>query len=231
MQGGKHTVLVCAAHPDDEVLGCGGVMARHADNGDTVHVLLVADGVGSRGKDERSAVAEIEERRSAAVRAAVVLGASPPRFLDFPDQRLDTVPLLEITQAIEAVTREITPEIVYTHHAGDLNADHRMVALATLTACRPLPGSCVRAIYGCETQSSTGWAAGAAGPEFLPVRFVAIAGTLARKLDALHAYEYEMCAFPHARSYAAIEALARFRGVSVGVEAAEAFTVLREIKV
>jgi len=219
------TVLVVAAHPDDEALGCGGTMARLADEGERIHVLFVADGVSARGQSHLDT--GLEARRAAALRAMDILGAAPPIFLDFPDNRLDTVPLLDITQSIEGAIDTLKPRCVYTHHHGDLNIDHRIVHQAVLTACRPLPGSTVAAIYGFETLSSTEWEAGA--PSFDPRRWVDIGRTLERKIAALEAYREEMRPFPHARSIENVRALAMYRGATVGRAAAEAFSVIREI--
>lgn len=223
------SVLVVAAHPDDEILGCGGTLARHAQAGDDVHILIVAEGATSRdpGRDTGLRRDELEALCSAARQAAVAIGARPPRLLGFPDNRLDTLPLLDVIKGIESVVAAATPEIVYTHHAGDLNVDHRIVHQATVTACRPLPGASVKAIYGFETLSSTEWQSG--GPHFVPQRWVDIEASLDRKLTALRAYESEMRPFPHARSMEAIEALARLRGSSAGLAAAECFMVVREI--
>ena len=221
------TVLVVAAHPDDEVLGCGGTIARHVAEGSAAHVLFLADGVSSRlgggGKDE------LARRNAAASNAAKVLGLHPPRLFGGPDNALDGMPLIEIIRGIEAVIAEIKPDVVYTHHAGDLNVDHRIACQAVLTACRPQPGFCVRAIYAFEVPSSTEWAASSTGPSFTPQRFVDVTATLDKKRQALAAYQEEMRPFPHARSAEAVDALMRYRGASVGVAAAEAFVVLREI--
>lgn len=217
-------VLVVAAHPDDEALGCGGTMARLAAEGATVDVLFLADGVGARGSAPDAAGLE---RRGMAERAAKALGARAPAFLDFPDNRLDTVPLLDVVTAIERHSRDLRPELVLTHHAGDLNVDHRLCCQAVLTAFRPLPGQSVRAIHGFEVASSTEWAFGAAGPAFSPNLFWDIGDHFAAKLEALRIYAEEMRPFPHARSVEAVEACARWRGASVGVAAAEAFSVLR----
>jgi LmbE family N-acetylglucosaminyl deacetylase len=222
------TVLVVAAHADDEALGCGGTMARHAAAGDEVHVLFLADGVGARG-DSASQDTAMGERRAAARRAAAILGAQPPTFLDFPDNRLDTLPLLEITRAVESVAGKLDPEIVYTHHAGDLNVDHRICNQAVLTAFRAFPGQSVRAIHGFEVCSSTEWAFGSTGPAFVPTRYVDISPFVETKLAALDAYAMEMRPFPHVRSPRAVGALAAWRGACVGCEAAEAFTTIREI--
>lgn len=217
-------VLVIAAHPDDEALGCGGTLARHAAAGDAVDILLVADGETSRSG---AAVSGVQGRRDAARNAAKALGARPPRFLDLPDNRLDGMPLLEVIQAIESASRELRPEIVYTHHLSDLNVDHQVVARAVLTAFRPLPRSSVRAVYGFEVLSSTGWM----GPEapFAPAHYADVTATLAAKQAALACYGDEMRPAPHARSFEAVEALARYRGATVGLGAAEAFVVYRQL--
>lgn len=221
----NNRVLVVGAHPDDEVLGCGGTMAWHAARGDTVHVLLVADGEAARGADDHA----IAGRRGAAVRAAAALGAEPPRFLNLPDQRLDSLDLLDLTQSIEAEVREVRPTVVYTHHAGDLNLDHRLVAQAVITACRPLPSSPLRRLLAFETASSTEWTGGQILPAFHPTVFVAIAPFLDAKRKALEAYADEMRPFPHARSNAAITALEQWRGASAGMNAAESFALIREL--
>ena len=224
------TIFVCVAHPDDEVLGCGGTIARHVDRGDTVHVIFVADGIGSRKSTNAEREKNLLERRQAARNAARIIGCEAPHCLDYPDQRLDTISLLDITQSIEALLDGVKPDIVYTHHSGDLNADHRLVCEATMTAVRPMPGQTVRAVYGFETLSSTEWAFHSRETAFRPNRFVGIEETLGRKLDALRAYNIEMRDFPHARSFETVEALARLRGSTVGLAAAEAFTVLREVE-
>ncbi|MEX0955336.1 MAG: PIG-L family deacetylase [Rhizobiaceae bacterium] len=212
-----------AAHPDDEVLGCGGTIARHSQHDETVEIIFVTDGETSR---EGAGSNDIDRRRGSARAAAAALGAREPVFLDLPDNRLDSVPLLEIVQTLEKRALELNPRIVYTHHAGDLNIDHRIVAQATLTAFRPQPGSSVRAIYGFEVLSSTGW--GNPSDQFQPARYVDISATMASKLSALECYDAEMREPPHARSLEAVEHLAGYRGMSFGMQAAEAFTVLRE---
>lgn len=222
------SILVVASHPDDEALGCGGAMRRHADSGDEVGVLFLCDGVSARAPEQRSRAAAA--RREAACIAAEILGASEPRFLDFPDNRLDTVPLLDVVQAIETILAEVRPTVVYTHHSGDLNIDHRRTARAVMTACRPQGELMVRSIYGFEVPSSTEWAPPRAEEAFLPQHFVDIAGRLEAKLAALAAYGDEMRPFPHPRSGQAVTALAKWRGASAGLEAAEAFIVLRQIK-
>ena len=222
-------ILVVAAHPDDEILGCGGVLASHSARGDTVHILIIAEGATSRDsrRDPDTREPVLAGLKAAASRAASTIGAQTPRLLGLPDNRLDTLPLLDIIKPIEAVVEAVAPEIVYTHHAGDLNVDHRIVHQAVVTACRPLPGSRVNAIYAFETVSSTDWQT--SGDTFRPHRWVDIESHLDSKLRALEAYAAEMRPFPHARSFEAVEALARVRGASVGLEAAECFMVVREL--
>ena len=200
-------------------------MLRHSQAGDTVRVLFLADGETARGAQ---ASGKIAVRREQAAKACEILGAERPRFLNFPDNRMDTVPLLDVAKAVEDEIADLQPTIVYTHHGGDLNVDHRMIHQAVLTACRPQPGASVRSIYTFEVASSTGWG-GLAQPSFMPTRFVNIDRQLDAKRRALKCYADEMRAFPHARSFEAVEALARWRGASVGLPAAEAFETIRDI--
>jgi LmbE family N-acetylglucosaminyl deacetylase len=220
-------ILVVAAHPDDEILGCGATLARHAAEGDRVHVLILGRGLAARGAVEAS---EFEALEAAARAAAKTIGAQPPRFAGLPDNRLDSVDLLDVIKPIEAVLEELRPAVVYTHHGGDLNVDHRVACEAVATACRPVPGGSVRALYGFETLSSTEWGVRSAHAAFRPNHFVAVAEHLPTKLKALSAYETELRSWPHARSLKAVDALARVRGASVGCEAAEAFELLRELR-
>ena len=162
--------------------------------------------------------------------AADALGTVPPRFEALPDNAMDTVALLEVVRLVERHAREIDPTRVYTHHAGDLNVDHRIAQQAVLTAFRPQPGSAVRGLYAFETPSATDYAGYARPGGFKPVRFVDIADVWAAKRAALEAYGPEMRPAPHSRSLEGVEALARWRGASVGLHMAEAFEVLREIE-
>lgn len=219
-------VLVVVAHPDDEVLGAGGTLARLAADGREVHIVFLADGVGARGSDKAAA----ERRVGAARLAASRLGAQEPQFLGFPDNRLDQPDLLDITQAIERVIAAIGPVTIYTHHAGDLNIDHVICHRAVLTACRPLPGFKVRRIYAMEVPSSTEWASPAPNNAFVPTRFVDISAVQEIKRRALEAYSEEMRPFPHPRSFEAIDVLAKWRGATAGLAAAEAFMILREVE-
>ena len=212
--------MVIAAHPDDEVLGCGGTIARHVFDGDDVTCLFVADGETAR------TMAAKKNRNFEAYEASKTLGTNPPRFLDYRDQMLDTIPLLDIIKQIEVQVFMIKPTIVYTHHACDLNIDHRIVHQAVMTACRPLPDSTINAIYAFEVLSSTEW-----GEHFWPNHFVALSsGAFDRKVLALRCYDDEMRVPPHPRSYDTVEYLALLRGSTVGFTYAEAFMTLRSIR-
>ncbi len=227
-------VLVIAAHPDDEALGCGGTIVRYAAEGYSVHLAFLADGVGARdepgtelAQQQREA---LDRRRAAARKAAEILGAASVSFDDLPDNQLDSVPLLDITQRVEALIAEHVPSIVITHHAGDLNIDHRRVHQAVMTACRPQQGHPVRTLLAFEVPSSTEWQPPGSGSAFEPNWFVDISDTLAAKHAALEAYHEEMRDWPHPRSLEAVEHLARWRGATVGCEAAEAFVLLRQLR-
>lgn len=222
----SETVAVIAAHPDDEVLGCGGVMHRHVRRGDRVHVLILGQGVVSR---EPSDVAEqLDRLREAGRRSAGLLGVESIRFDDLPDNRFDRVDLLAIVKQVEHYLQSYAPTTVYTHHVGDLNIDHQLTARAVLTATRPVPGMPVRRLLGFEVASSTGWSFGG-GPVFDPNVLLDITDHLDAKLGALACYQQEMAAFPHARSVEAVRACAQWRGSIAGVPAAEAFALMREL--
>lgn len=224
------TILVVAAHPDDELLGCAGALARHARAGDRVEIAILAEGATSRSadSDRDSHAAELDRLRDAARRAADMIGANEPEFFGLPDNRMDGLVLLDLVQRLEQTIARVRPEIVYTHHRGDVNVDHDITHRAVITACRPLPGHPVRQILSYETVSSTEWMSPASAPSFAPNWFVDIGETLETKLAALRCYEAEMRPFPHPRSYQAVEHLARWRGASAGFHAAEAFMLVRQ---
>ena len=218
-------ILVVAAHPDDEVLGCGGTMARHVEDGDQVHVAFMADGVTSRS--DQGDIGGVADRKNRATEACRILGIQPPIFFEFPDNRMDSIELLEVVQTLETLLYKIIPSVVYTNHGGDLNIDHQITHQAVMTACRPQPGASVREIYSFEVLSSTDWVFPSATRAFTPNRFVDIGHVLDQKLAALKAYKNEIVEFPHSRSMIAVKALATFRGTSVGMTAAEGFRIER----
>jgi len=220
------TVMVVAAHPDDEVLGCGGTIARHVAEGDVVHVVFMTSGVGSR----KSRLAkEIEERNKSRDKALKILGVSSAHSFDFPDNKMDSLPLLDIVQPLESLLDKVRPSIVYTHHYGDLNVDHRVTHQAVITASRPLPQSFVREVYAFEVISSTEWFFGRENI-FIPNVFVDISDYVDTKQKAIRAYDFEMRDPPHSRSYQHLKSLTEHRGFSVGLNMSESFFLLRMLR-
>jgi N-acetylglucosamine malate deacetylase 1 len=229
----SQNVLVIAAHPDDEILGCGGTIAKHVKKGDKVHCIILAEGITSRDKIRNRELhqRELTELGIAAQKANQILGVHTLRLLDFPDNRMDSVDRLDIIKVVEDLINEFKPDIVYTHHIGDVNIDHRRIHEAVITACRPIPGNhFVKQILFFETASSTEWMTPGSAPAFSPNWYVDISETLELKLDALRAYECEMREWPHARSVEALKYLAHWRGANIGVHAAEAFILGRNIE-
>lgn len=219
-------VLVVVAHPDDEILGCGATLAKHIANGDKVTIVFVADGVSSREEEIES----IQDRYSSTYEALSILNCETPIFLNFPDNQLDGVVLLNIVQEIEKVIDDIQPNVIYTHHFGDLNIDHQITHKAVMTACRPQPSFCVKEIYSFETLSATHWQSHSMSAFFVPNYFIDISGFMQKKIQALQCYDIEMRDYPHARSYEGIKSLATFRGSTIGIQYAESFCVERIIK-
>ncbi|MBI9086963.1 MAG: PIG-L family deacetylase [Desulfobacterales bacterium] len=219
------TILIVAAHPDDEVLGCGGLIARESRRGSLCHVLILTD--GSSGRYDAEKAAAHGQNIEAANR---VLGTASVRCEDFPNQRLETVPVTAIAQCIEAHLERIAPSAVYTHHSGDLNRDHRIACEATMVACRPYPSQTVREIYSYNVPSSTEYNAVSVDTVFVPSVFVDISDTLETKVEALLAYDTECHPFPHPRSPESLRGHARYWGLTVGMADAEPFRLIREIR-
>lgn len=225
------TTLVVAAHPDDEVLGCGATMARLAAEGENVVLAILGEGATSRYA--QAADADRDEVASLAAdshRAADILGAKEVRLFGLPDNRFDTLPLLDVVKMVEGVIADVSPRFVYTHHGGDLNIDHQIVFRAVLAATRPVPGHQVAELYAFEVNSSTEWAFQRLHPVFCPSVFVDVTDTLDLKVKALEAYSTEVRPFPHPRSSEAVRAAALRWGSTVGVGAAEAFEPIRVLR-
>lgn len=224
-------ILVVAAHPDDEVLGCGGTLALMSGQGRAVHVLLLADGESARVSNTGHSIdpARVAARGVSARAACKILGCTSVDLLGLPDNRLDGVELLDVVRHVSAIVERHQPSTVLTHWAGDVNIDHRVAHEAVIAACRPQPGHPVSELLFFEVASSTEWRPAGTVAPFNPNWFVDISSTMSKKLEALHAYESELRPFPHPRSARAVEALASWRGATVGVEAAEAFMLGRNI--
>lgn len=221
-----------AAHPDDEVLGCGGSMAKWIEEGNEVHILIMAEGATSRSKqrNRKSHSKKLSILAESVKRAAEILGVKSVKMLDYPDNRMDSLDLLDVVKSIEEVIEKLKPEMVVTHYAGDLNIDHQIIHHAVVTACRPQPGFYVKRILSFEVPSATEWNSHTVSKPFTPNWFEDISKTLEIKIAALEEYESEMRKWPHPRSIKGVKNLARWRGASVGFDAAEAFVLIRELK-
>ncbi len=215
-------ILIVAAHPDDEWLGCGGTILKHINEGDEVQVLFVSDGYSSR-KDNKT-----KTRNDVTKKIMNEIGANDPIFLEFPDNMLDTIPLLEIIQKIEGIKSSFNPKVVYTHFFNDLNIDHKITCNAVCTAFRPMPGENLRQLNHFEVISSTDWSLEKA---FFPNYFVDVSDHFDKKMEILLFYKDEMRQPPHSRSFENVKNLSSLRGNTIGVSAAEAFFVSRMIKI
>lgn len=215
------TILVIAPHPDDEVLGCGGTIAKYADAGDEVHLCIVTRGYMPDWSNDY-----LKNKPKEIQKACKILGVKKIHMLNFPTVKLDTIPQKELNDSLLKVGRLIKPSLVFIPHAGDLNKDHRLIFEASLVAFRPTILK-VNKILSYEVLSETEWGQGFL--PFVPNVFVDISKTLPKKINAIKAYESELKPFPHPRSLKAIEALAAKRGTEASIIAAEAFILVREI--
>ena len=222
-------VLIVAAHPDDELLGCGGAILHHLYQGDKVRVTIVAEGLTSRESKNKSNQ-DTAGLKNITKKICEEVGIKELDFLDFADNRLDDYNLLDVIKPIENIINTFKPEIIYTHHYGDLNKDHQIVNRAVMTAARPKPNSFVQKIYAFEVLSSTNWSIINSNSVFEPNYYLNIEKFLKKKLSLLNYYVSEIEKWPHTRSLKSIEILAKYRGSTVGLEAAEAFYLLRQIK-
>lgn len=222
-------VLVVAAHPDDEVLGCGGTVSRFANKGHKIFTLILGEGITSR--DEKRSVKnrekDINKLKKQLHEANKILGVKKVFTFDFPDNRFDTVALLNIVKAIEKIKNDIKPNIIFTHSGDDLNIDHQITYKAVITAARPLKEDSVKEIYSFEIPSSTEWAYPV---KFSPDIFFDISENIKDKIKAMKKYKSELKIYPHPRSLEAIEIIAKSWGLKVGLNYAEAFEAIRIIK-
>ena len=207
----KKKILVIAAHPDDEVLGCGGSLLLHKIRKDEINIIFMSNGVSSRSKENFS---EVIKRK---------------KMAHFPDNEMDKISLLTITKKIEKIIFKIKPTLIYTHSFSDLNIDHQKTFEATLTACRPQPKFSVKEIYSFEIPSSTGWHHYKL-KKFNPNLYVDITKIIKKKCELLKIYSKEMRKPPHARSIKGLLNLSSYRGNQVGLKNAEAFEIIRILK-
>jgi len=225
----KSKILVVAAHPDDEILGCGGTMARLVKEGSEVYTLILGTGITSRYENNEEV--EIKDKlkllKCHAHEANKLIGVNEVITDDFPDNAFDTVALLDIVKSVEKVKDKIKPGLIFTHYEKDLNIDHKITYEAVITAARPMPGETVRQIYSFEVPSSTEWRYPLS---FTPDTFYDVGNTIEIKLKALEHYKTEMRKPPHPRSLEWIRLRAKTWGMSVGIEYAEAFKCVRRVQ-
>ena len=220
-------ILVVAAHPDDETIGCGGTIAKHVSGGDEVGIITLTNGVSARtGANKEDQL----KRTEAAEKAMNLLGAEWIGKGDFSDNGMDENPMLEIIRFIESYKDSFYPEIIYTHTSHDLNVDHRVTTTAVLTAFRPQPEESYKEIRLFEESSSSDFTADSLHGSFKPNLFIDITNFMTFKMEALKFYDTEMREYPHSRSYMNIESVAKYRGASVGIPYAEAFEIARSIQ-
>ena len=227
----QRRILIVAAHPDDEVLGCGGTVPILANAGHEVHLTILGEGVTSRFPTREEAPnSQLEDLQAQSREVAKLLGAKTVDLHSLPDNRFDTLPLLDVVKIVEETVERLRPETIYVHHEGDLNVDHQVANRAVLTATRPMVGSPVEEVYAFEVPSSTEWNFNRSGPVFRPNVFQDISETLDLKIRALSTYAGEVRAFPHPRSEESIQAIAHRWGSVAGCTAAEAFELLRAVR-
>jgi LmbE family N-acetylglucosaminyl deacetylase len=222
-------ILIVAAHPDDEVLGCFGTVARLINEGYDAYTLILGEGKTSR--DEQRVVenkkTEIDELHQEIYAANRTIGIKKVFIESFPDNRFDSVDLLDIIKVVSNVKNEVQPDIIFTHYEHDLNVDHQITYKAVITATRPMQDECVKEIYSFEILSSTEWNYPLS---FSPDTYFDISETIDLKIEAMQAYESELCTFPHPRSLEGIRLNTHYRGMQVGKRAVEAFKSIRVLK-
>lgn len=217
-------ILVIAAHPDDETLGCGGTIARHVHEGDKVSVCIVTEGTSSLGFSKE----EDTKRKNETEQACKTLGVKNIIFINLPSVKLDTIPFLDIVNHIQNIMSKTKPAIVYTHYPKDQNQDHRIVSHACLIAAQPQRASYLRKLHYYEVPSSTTYVCDE--DAFCPTNYVDIENFIELKLKALSCYVSEIKDHPHPRSMEGVRTYAQFRGLAIHKKLAEAFVVAREIR-
>ena len=224
-------ILVVSAHPDDEVLGAGGTLKKHISNGDEVYSLILGEGITSRKEDrDKTSEDDLKALYSDTYDVADIIGFKEVYLSRLSDNRFDSIDLLDIIKEIEKYVDEIKPDIIYTHHPGDLNIDHQRTFKAVITACRPVGDYSVKEIYAFETPSSTEWNFNYEENSFNPNVFVDIEETIATKLEAMKCYTSEIRDYPHPRSLKALKTIAARWGTVVGKKYVEAFELIRQVK-
>ncbi len=218
-------ILIVAPHPDDEVLGCGGIIAKYSGEGSRVFVLVV-----TRGTPKLYSADKIDNIRREARSAHGMLGVKETVFLDFPAPELDMISLAEISREITEVIKRFSITDLYIPHRGDIHGDHRVVFNACLVAARPVGDCSVKSIFAYETLSETEWAPPFGDDAFIPTKFVDVSTIFNKKLEAMNCFKSQLKQFPNPRSIETLTALSKFRGSTVGFLHAEAFMVIRVVE-
>lgn len=224
-------ILVFAAHPDDELLGCGATLLKYQKKGFKIKIIFFGDGESSRNIKKKNFLKSIIVREKQAEKVSKKGKFEKPIFIRFPDNRLDTIPLLDIVKFIEKQIKQNKPEIIFTHFENDLNIDHQIIYNAVITATRPLSKTFVKKIYSFEVSSSTDFILSRKQKKiFNPNLYFNVESTIDKKINLLKLYKGEIKKWPHARSLKSIKNLAMYRGSQVGIKYAEAFITVRELK-
>ncbi len=225
--------MVVVAHPDDELLGLGASMHRLIHEfGVTAHVVILGEGITSRSdaRDTEKWKQELEIHRANIKSAQAAIGYQSVSIYDFADNRFDTVALLDLIKVIEKEKKAFKPEVIFTHHGGDVNIDHQRTFEAVITACRPMSDEMVKTIVTFETPSGTEWRASTDPKHFVPNLFISVSEKdVAAKIIGMESYEFEKRAYPHPRSPEALKILAQRWGIANGCHFAEAFCLVRSI--
>ena len=226
-------ILVVVAHPDDELIGLGGTINKLVNDYESiVNLLILGEGITSRldKRNKNKWKKELEIHRKNIFNAKKIIGYKNVSIYDYPDNRFDSVDLLDIVKTVEKEKNNFKPEIIFTHHGGDLNIDHQITFEAVITACRPLPEEIVKSIITFETYSGTEWRANSDPKHFLPNMYVEISEkNLQAKIDGMESYEFEKRDFPHPRSSLALKITAQRIGILIGKNLAEAFQIIRNV--
>ncbi|PKM94931.1 MAG: GlcNAc-PI de-N-acetylase [Firmicutes bacterium HGW-Firmicutes-1] len=224
-------ILVIVAHPDDEILGLGGTIKKLTLAGHTVDCLILGEGLTSRENNRLDTEKkQLDILKEDTLKAAAIIGFNKVYFSNLPDNRFDSVDFLDVVKEVDKFIQEVQPEIIYTHHYGDLNIDHRVTFNAVITACRPIGDYFTKEIYCFETPSSTEWNFQYGDNLFKPNVFVDIESTIEYKLNAMAEYKSEIREYPHPRSLEALEVIAKRWGTVVGKKYVEAFELIRKVE-
>lgn len=226
-------ILVIVAHPDDELLGLGASMHKLIQKYNcTIRAIILGEGITSRSdkRDSKLWEDELKVHRRNIEEARKAIGYESVGTYNFPDNRFDSVDLLDIVKVIEKEKNEYNPSVIFTHHGGDVNVDHQCTFKAVITATRPMEHEIVKTIISFETPSGTEWIAASDPRQFIPNMFIEVSEeNVQAKIKGMESYEFEKRAYPHPRSPKALRILAQQRGIIVGKEYAEAFTIIRSI--